>query len=220
MAPVEELEKIEKIFIESESSVFDGQRMRFTKRGIWLPSPIRVLWSIVALVAELGVFERFGPRAVIVDAGTGDGRIPLVLDCFRKMGPLLSLHGIECDDELHRRAVRNLEALDEEGLLRNPDRVLFCVGDYLDLSLYGRLDLDFRDVNIFFNYPDGSEQRLAALMAEHSPRDSLLCLLTPDSSIELEELPLERRELVFSEQEQRKGGSSSMVPWTLSIYAV
>jgi len=220
MVPVEDLEKIEKHFIECERSVFDGQPMRFTKQGIWLASPIRVLWSIFTFVDELGIFERFGPRAVIVDAGSGDGRIPLVLDCFRKRDSLMSLLGIECDDELHNRAVRNLEALGARGFLRNPERVRFTVGDYLDLWLYGRLDLDFGDVDIFFNYPDGSENRLAEMMAKHSSRGSLLCLLTPDSTITLTELTLEREELVFPERDHGKGGGSETVPWSLSIYAV
>jgi len=169
----------------SEKRAFDGQPLRFTGAGIWLPLPLDIVASFIATLRRAEVWSRLGPRPKVLDAGAGDGRLVAGL-CAAATE--VRVFGIEHDENLARLAEDNLRRLTALGL---PARWTTCEGDYLSLSTYEELGLGFADVDLFLNYPDGSEHALASLIAEHGRPGARLALVTPDHTLRVDALELE-----------------------------
>ncbi len=172
-------------FLRSAEKAFDGQPLRLTDDGIWLPMPLDVLDAALDALQASGFWARLGGRAKVLDAGMGDGRIVAAL-C--SVPHNLWAYGIESHANLWGLAQENLRALTEQGMASSWRT---CQGDYLDLSTYPKLGIRLEDVDAFFNYPDGNEHKLAALLRDHGRPGAFLVILTPEHGLELEGLTRE-----------------------------
>jgi hypothetical protein len=172
-------------FARSESQAFSGQPLRLTDDGIWLALPLDVLDAALEQLQASGFWSRLGPRAKVLDAGMGDGRIVAAL-CGVPHD--LWAYGIESHPSLYELARDNLRALTERGM---GSRWRVCEGDYLALSTYPKLGVRLEDIDAFFNYPDGNEHKLAAFLRDHARPGAFLVVLTPDRGLELEGLARE-----------------------------
>ena len=179
-------------FAQSEKRAFDGQPLRLTDDGIWLAMPLDVLDAALEKLQASGFWARLGPRAKVLDAGMGDGRLVAGL-C--NVAHELWAYGIESHPNLCQLAQDNLRTLTESGMASNWRT---CQGDYFDLSTYPKLGIRLEDIDAFFNYPDGNEHKLAAFLSEHGRPGAFLVVLTPEHGLELaglvreEELAIER----------------------------
>lgn len=172
-------------FTRSEEKAFDGQPIRLTDAGIWLAMPLDVLDAALEKLDTTGFWARLGGRVKVLDAGMGDGRLVAAL-C--NLGRDLWAYGIESHPELWELAQDNLRKLTEQGMGSNWRT---CQGDYFELSTYPKLGILLEDIDVFFNYPDGNEHKLAAFLRDHGRSGAYLVVLTPEHGLELEGLARE-----------------------------
>jgi SAM-dependent methyltransferase len=144
----------------------DAQPLRGTHLGLWLPTPIAMLFRAAEILADAGLLTS---TARCLDAGCGDGR---VLGVLWSLDPRLERFGIEHDRRLLRRARTRLRALGAGGTLAG--------GDYFEGKTYRRLGARLSDMDLVFNYPDGNETRLEQLVSGTQAR---LVLLGPDTEL-------------------------------------
>ena len=178
--------RLHKVFERSETSLAHTLPIRKTISGIWAPTPVCVIEESVAVLTRLGLLQRGARQPAVIDAGTGDGRIPALLAAF---DPACSVYGIEQDPALFARAVMNLQTLHATGLV-DDSHIRLAEADYCAMTTYEACGLDLRQAGIVFNYPDGNERRLAQFISEHAGPGTQLCLLTHDRSLALDELEL------------------------------
>ena len=197
--------QLTRIFERSESSSGRSLPIQKTGRGIWAGTPVRVVAEASATLGELGVLNGKHQAGYVIDAGTGDGRVPGVL---ASLNPTLVVHGIESDSALHARAASNLHALATSGLI-DSTRVHLLEADYCDIATYETRGIALHQASVIFNYPDGNERHLARFVAEHCGHDTTLCLLTHNRALEVDELDLLARHDI---------NDGTGPPWRLSLY--
>ncbi len=186
------LKQLAKFFERSAASGGRTLPIRKTGRGIWVPTPIRAIEEAIEMLTEIGLFSAATPRHHVIDAGTGDGRIPAVLAA---LDPTRRVYGIEADPALYAEARTNLQTLEAQGLI-DAACVHLIEADYCDLATYETRGVALRQTVVIFNYPDGNERRLARFVSEQCGGDTTLCLLTHDRTLELDELePRDRRDV-------------------------
>jgi len=156
-------------------------------------------------LADLGLLGDGHQTGHVIDAGTGDGRIPAVLAL---LDPSRVVYGIEADQALHARAVNNLHTLDARGLI-DAAHVHLIEADYLDVATYQTRGIPLPQTGLIFNYPDGNESHLARFAAQHCGDETTLCVLTHNRTLEIDELELQGRHDI---------GDGSGPPWRLSLY--
>ena len=166
---------------------------------------MRVVAEAALALADLGILDQRQHTGHVIDAGSGDGRIPAVLASF---DPSRVVYGIEADSALHARAVTNLHTLEARGLIAAA-HVHLLEGDYCDVATYETRGIALRETAAIFNYPDGNEGRLARFVAQHCGRDTALCLMTHNRTLEIDELELQARHDV---------ADGTAPPWRLSVY--
>jgi len=172
-------------FARSEKKAFDGQPLRLTDDGIWLAMPLDVLDAAFEKLQATGFWSRIGTPAKVLDAGMGDGRLVAAICALPHN---LWAYGIESHPHLCQLAQDNLRTLTERGMASNWRT---CQGDYFDVSTYPKLGIRVEDIDVFFNYPDGNEHKLAAFLREHGRTGAFLVVLTPEHGLELEGLARE-----------------------------
>ena len=178
--------------------------IRKTSVGIWVPTPVRVIAKAAMLLQEMGLLGDGAPEGIIVDAGTGDGRVAAVpVSC----DPTQVIYGIEADAVFYTQAVANLKALETRGLPLG--RVQLVEADYCDVRTYESRGLNLGEIAMFLNYPDGHQRQLARFVAEHAGEATRLCLLTHDRSVVVDDLEL---------RDQRTVCLDAELDWLLSIY--
>ena len=200
------LKHLNKVFERSEASLVHSLPIRKTICGIWRPTPLRVIEEAISVLEDIDLLGETAPQSVVVDAGTGDGRVPAVLAAVDPMRPV---YGIEQDPALFAQALVNLQGLRAKGVIDHT-RIYLVEADYCEIATYEALGLDFSKTSIVFNYPDGNQRRLARFIAEYGGVGTRLCLLTHDRSLEIDELELQARPDVTVGDEPS---------WRLSIYA-
>ena len=199
------LKRLYKVFERSEASLVHSLPIRKTIYGIWGPTPLRVMEEAISVLEEIGLLGEAAPKRIVVDAGTGDGRMPAVLAA---VDPTRPVYGIEQDPALFAQALVNLQELRAKGVIDHT-RMYLVEGDYCKMATYEAAGVDFRQTGIVFNYPDGNQRRLARFIAEHRGVETRLCLLTHDRSLEVDELELRvRRDVTVTAESS----------WRLSVY--
>lgn len=178
--------KIAKVFERSERSTRRSLPIRKTGRGIWAATPLRVIEAAVTTVHGIGLLGEGGGPGHVIDAGTGDGRLPAVLAAA---DPSRVVYGFETDAALYAQAVTNLRALDTNGLI-DAAAVHLLEADYCDVQSYETRGIAIARTAVVFNYPDGNERQLAQFVAQHGGRDTTLCLLTHNRTLAIDDLPL------------------------------
>jgi hypothetical protein len=196
--------KLTRVFERSETSSRRAFPIRKTGRGIWVPTPVRVLAGAIEALWGGGLLGK-GPAGHVIDAGSGDGRLPAVLAFFN---PGLTVYGIEADPALHVQAVTNLQTLTARGLI-DSTHVHLIEADYGDPVIYEMREVALHQTAVIFNYPDGNQRRLARFVSDRCGRDTLLCLLTHDRTLELDELTL---------RECHDVSAGTGASWRLSLY--
>ena len=177
--------KLAQVFERSEASTGRALPIRRTGRGIWAATPVRVVEAAVKTLHGIGLLGDGGQPGHVIDAGTGDGRVPAVLAAW---GPSRTVYGFETDAALYAQAVTNLHALDAGGLV-DAAHVHLLEADYCDVRSYERGGIALSQTAVVFNYPDGNERQLARFVAQHCGHQTTLCLLTHNRTLELNELP-------------------------------
>jgi len=76
-----------KVFERSEASRGRALPIRKTGRGIWVPTPGRVIEEAIETLQKIGLLGEGTPPGHVIDAGTGDGRIPPVLTSLNPTRP-------------------------------------------------------------------------------------------------------------------------------------
>ena len=198
--------QLTKVFERSEASRGRVLPIRKTGRGIWVPTPVRVIEEAIEMLTKIGLLGEGTPPGHVIDAGTGDGRIPVFL---ASLDPTRVVYGIEADSALYAQAVTNLQTLDARGLIDSA-HVHLIEADYCDLATYETRGIALRQTGVIFNYPDGNERRLARFVSERCGRDTKLCLLTHDRTLEIDELELGDR---------RDVSAGTEPAWRLSLYS-
>ena len=202
--PAISLRDLDQLFERSTTDLGGILPIRKTSVGIWVPTPVSVIASGVDALEELGLLGASSTAGPIIDAGTGDGRVPAVL---ATLDPTRAVCGIEADATFYAHAAANWRELERRGL--TGERVMFIEGDYCDVRTYESQGIDLRRVCMFLNYPDGHEKQLARFVAEHAGDATTLCLLTHDDSIGVDDLTRRERRLVRVDHEQ---------DWFLFVY--
>ena len=200
------LRQLIRVFTRSEASCGRALPIQRTRLGIWVPTPVRVAQEALEKLATIDLFGDGTQANHVIDAGTGDGRIPAVL---ASLDPTRVVYGIEADPGLFTRAVMNLQALATSGVI-DPARVQLIEADYGDLTTYETRGIQLRRTGVVLNYPDGNERRLARFVSAHCGRGTTLCLLTHDRTLEVEELELRDRFDV---------NAGAGPAWQLSLYS-
>ena len=199
------LKRLNKVFERSEASLVHSLPIRKTICGIWGPTPLRVIEEAISVLEDSGLLGKAAPQGVVIDAGTGDGRVPAVLAA---VDPTRPVYGIEKDPALFAQALVNLQGLRAKGVIDHT-RIYLVEADYCEIATYKECGLDFSQTGIVFNYPDGNQKRLAQFIAEHGGTGTRLCLLTHDRALEIDELELQvRRDVTVGDEPS----------WRLSIY--
>ena len=198
------LKRLTKVFERSEASLVHSLPIRKTTCGIWGPTPLCVIEEAISVLEDIGLLGEAAPQRLVVDAGTGDGRIPAVLAA---VDPTRAVYGIEKDPALFAQALVNLQEIRAIGVIDHT-RLYLVEADYCEMATYEAAGLDIRQ-GIVFNYPDGNQRRLARFIAEHGGVGTRLCLLTHDRSLEVDELELQVRRDVTVDDEPS---------WRLSVY--
>jgi hypothetical protein len=204
--------EFEKLFRRSERKVFAGRPLQFTNRGIWLPTPTDIVRSLAAAARSKDILpvKDGSPSLNVLDAGMGDGRLVVAM-----ASSLSDSHafGIESDVLLYTQANENLEQwLELEPSSRG--RVRVVLGSYFDLAAYEELGLSVSDVDVFINYPDGNEDKLASFLAANARSGARLWLLSADRSLRLGSSELRH---VQSVELEREGAAP---PWLLLDFEV
>ena len=194
------------VFERSGETLSQTLPIRKTQGGIWVPTPLRAIQQGYEAVARLGILGPGAPPGWLVDAGTGDGRLPALLS---QLEPTRDVCGIERDPAICAIARDRLETLGRRSRRVRLDRLHVIEGDYCDPLTYATGGVDLRAVHAFFNYPDGNQTKLARFVGSQAPARAKLCVLTHDRTIEIDELPLEERVDIDV-------GDDPM--WRLSIY--
>ena len=200
------LKQLSKVFARSEASRGHALPIRKTARGIWVPTPVRVIADAIETLEKIGLLGEGTPPGHMIDAGTGDGRVLAVL---ASLDPTRLVYGIEADPALYAEAVTNLQTLDARGLI-DAARVHLIEADYCDLTTYETRGIALRQTGVIFNYPDGNERRLARFVSERCGRGTTLCLLTHDRTLALDELEL---------RDRRDVSAGTGPAWRLSLYS-
>ncbi len=198
------LKQLAGVFERSEASTGRALPIRKTGRGIWAATPVRVIEEACRTLKDMGILGG-GPPGHVIDAGTGDGRLPAVLAW---LDPSRLVYGIESDSTLYTQAVTNLHTLDARGLI-DAARVTLLEADYCDVTTYETRGIALDQTGVVFNYPDGNERQLARFVAERCEPSTMLCLLTHNRTLELDEL--ERRAY-------RDVSDGTGPRWRLSLY--
>ena len=159
------------MFERSEAALVRSLPIRKTICGIWHPTPVRVIEEAIAVLEDVGLLGEAPRQRTVIDAGTGDGRIPAVLAA---LDPTRPIYGIEQDPALFAQASVNLQRLQPEVCTH----IHLVEADYCETATYEACGLDFPQTGIVFNYPDGNERRLARFISEHGGVGTRLCLLT------------------------------------------
>ncbi len=208
-----DLQILEGIFEASGREAFRGQPMQFTDTGIWLPCPLRILSVAVQNIRQLDLTERFGPNPRILDAGMGDGRVLAFLAWALRSAEFVPiLVGIEFSPNLYALAEKNLTQI--AARVAAGDQWAITRGDYLEAKPYDTLGTRWSALNMIFNYPDGHEHDLARAVADKSPPGTLLCFLTPDMGLGVEELELETSFDIVP----ARGNDKPEPAWQLLVY--
>ena len=106
--------QLAKVFERSQASRGRVLPIRKTGRGIWVPTPVRVIEEAIETLKKIALLGGGTPPGHAIDAGTGDGRIPAVL---ASLDPTRLVYGIEADPALYAQAVTNLQTLEARGLI-------------------------------------------------------------------------------------------------------
>ena len=203
MAPLRQLRRV---FERAQDAHGVLLPIRKTGSGIWVPTPVPVIEQAVELLTAMGHLGAGAPPGHLIDAGSGDGRVAAVL----ALGdPTRTVYGIEADPVLHTQAAANLESL---GLGPGPGQsgIQLIEADYTAEGTYRTRAIALGETHIVFNYPDGNQRRLATFVSDHCAPSTLLCLLTHDRTLDLEELDLRERWDV---------DAGSDPAWRMSLYA-
>ncbi len=183
--------------------------IRRTVRGIWVATPVRVIEAAAGILSAAGLVGGSagtgGTPHHVIDAGSGDGRVPAVIAW---LVPGQAVLGIEADAVLHARARTQLDALGAAGVI-DPAHVRLAAGDYCDPETYSGQRIALSRTRLVLNYPDGNQHRLARFVATRCPPETTLALLTHDRDLSVDALPLRAR------QDVRAGNGP---PWSLSLY--
>ena len=157
------------------------------------------------MLEDIGLLGKSAPQRIVVDAGTGDGRIPAVLAA---VDPTRPVYGIEKDPALFAQALVNLQGIRARGVIDHT-RLYLVEADYCEMATYETAGIDVSQTGVILNYPDGNQKRLARFIAEHGGAGTSLCLLTHDRSLEVDELALRvRRDVTVAAESS----------WRLSVY--
>lgn len=189
----------------------DGRTLpiRRTARGIWVATPIGVIEAAAGILAAAGLLGDAagtgGAARHVIDAGSGDGRVPAVIAW---LVPGQVVLGVEADAVLHARAAAHLHALGAAGVI-DPAHVHLATADYCDPATYAAHGIALSRTRLVLNYPDGNQQRLARFVAARCPPETALALLTHDRDLTVDALPLRARHDVHA---------GSGPPWRLSLY--
>lgn len=178
--------RIARVFERSERSTHRALPIRKTGRGIWAGTPVRVIQAAVETLHAIGLLGEGGEPGHVIDAGTGDGRVPAVLAAA---DPSRVVYGFETDAALYSRAVTNLQTLDARGLI-DASAVHLIEADYCAVESYEIRGIALSRTAVVFNYPDGNERQLADFVARYCEGDTTLVLLTHNRTLTLDELPL------------------------------
>ena len=178
--------KIAKVFARSQRSTHRSLPIRRTGRGIWAGTPVRIIEAAVRTLHGIGLLGNGGSPGHVIDAGTGDGRVPAVLAAA---DPSRVVYGFETDTALYAQATTNLRELSAQGLI-DAGAVHLLEADYCDVRSYETRGIALNRTAVVFNYPDGNERQLAEFVARHCGHDTTLCLLTHNRTLALDELPL------------------------------
>ena len=108
------LRQLTRVFERSEASCGRALPIQRTRLGIWVPTPVRVAKEAIEKLTTIGLLGEGTPENHVIDAGTGDGRIPAVLAA---LDPTRVVYGIEVDPGLYARAVMNLQTLAASGVI-------------------------------------------------------------------------------------------------------
>ena len=180
------LRRLQNVFDRSERALASGVPIRKTATGIWAPSSIPQIMVVARRLHEIGVLGAGAPPGPVVDAGSGDGRVPAVLASLEPQRPA---YGIESDTALVAQAAENLRALRR---VAGSGAVRLVAGDYCDVATYAACGIDLDAPLVVLNYPDGNQRPLAQFLARHAP-SAALCLFTHDHEIDVDDLPLSHR---------------------------
>jgi hypothetical protein len=166
---------------EALAAIFgDSSRapLRLTPAGLYHATPLPVLVAAVEALLRAPPLSHTGSLTVL-DAGAGDGRMLCALGLIAPSTRRLRLVGIECDAELHRESCERLAALARRPVWPRDRGAALLHGDWSSPAAFESLGLELADFQLVLNYPDGSEARLAALLARTGHPGGRLALIQP-----------------------------------------
>ena len=198
--------RLETLFSESEELLAPSLPIRKTRTGIWVPTPIPIILKACEILTTMRLLGETAPKGSVVDAGSGDGRVPIVISL---QDQTRWTYGIEFDRVLHSQATNNLNALKNHNIVGSESKIQLIENDYTNVETYRLAGIATQEVHLFLNYPDGNQNRLERLITEKFGFKTWLCLLTHDEAINLNNLNLEERQNIQDDHD---------MTWWLSLY--
>lgn len=183
------LRQLKAVFDRSESSVCLNLSIHRTNVGIWVPTPIEVIYKGLLWLLDSEWYKRTASLTVI-DAGTGDGRVAILFSWLAATRPVL---GVEYDPTLFSRAVSCLGVLRKKKVA-DFSRLHLVQGNYLDISAYQPFSEIFQDPCLVMNYPEvrlGNHERLAEFMKSKMSHESRLCLVSHEKFAKVDQFELD-----------------------------
>ena len=170
------LRQLKAVFDRSESSAGLNLPIYRTGVGIWVPTPVEVIYKALRWLLDTEWYKRTASLTVI-DAGSGDGRVAIL---FSWLAASRTVLGVEYDPTLAGRAVSCLDALRKKKVA-DFSRLNLVQGNYLDIDNYRPFPEILLGQSLVMNYPEtrlGNHERLAEFMHSKMFHESRLCLVS------------------------------------------
>ena len=183
------LRQLKAVFNRSESSVGLNLPIYRTGVGIWVPTPIEVIYKSLLWLLDSEWYKQTASLTVI-DAGAGDGRVAILFSWLAATRPVL---GVEYDPTLFARAVSCLGVLRKKKVA-DFSRLHLAQGNYLDISTYQPFSEIFRDPCLVMNYPEvrlKNYERLAEFMKSKMSPVSRLCFVSHSKFSKVDQFELD-----------------------------
>jgi len=148
------IDKVKKIISYYDS--VDGKSKK-TELGRFVTVDLSALNLAISDLLSDSIIDR---KKIFVDAGSGDGRVNLLISAGYGIPSL----GIECDLELHKSACNHLSEFPK----RYSSLIRLAHGDFSDDLVYNSENVPFERVGTFFNYIN-NPQIIAEKIAKQSP---------------------------------------------------
>ena len=141
------------------------------EKGTFVTGSIKHIFKVLqALITE---FKLINEKDLVLDAGSGDGRICAIFSILK-----IQSFGIEFNEHVYQSSIENINELLKNEYIPLQYKPKIIQGDFLDNESYSKLEISFSDITVFYNYVTYQdlitekivkESKVGTLFILHSP---------------------------------------------------